>query len=153
MVTAVKIAQELVTIPEEPVTNVKSLLESDEEPVSNVETLLESEEEPVTIATPKRKPGRPAGAKSKVPGKPRAKRVAKAPLTSSDEEPPPVKPRARTRPPPEESSDDEEPQRQTRKLPTSAYDRDSALMLSMLNQQHRARANRKADLWRSWFTR
>ena len=141
MVTAVKIAQELVTIEEEPVTNVETLVESDEEPVSNVETRLESEEEPVTIAKPKRKPGRPAGAKSKVPGKPRAKRVAKTVVL-----PEPETPYA-------SSSSDEEPQRQTRKLPTSAYDRDSALMLSMLNQQQRARANRKADLWRSWFTR
>ena len=140
MVTAVKITEELVTIPEEPVTNLETLIESDEEPVSNVETRLEAEEEPVTIAKPKRKPGRPAGAKSKVPGKPRAKRAKTVVL------PEPETPYA-------SSSSDEEPQRQPRKLPTSAYDRDSALMLSMINQQQRARANRKADLWRSWFTR
>ena len=139
-------------IDEESVTTVETPLEIDETvetPDVTIETEPEINDEPVepneqvepTEPDPKRKPGRPAGAKSKVPGKPRAKRVAKT-VVLPEPETPYVS-----------SSSEEEPQRQTRKLPTSAYDRDSALMLSMLNQQQRARANRKADLWRSWFTR
>ena len=58
-----------------------------EEPQQTTEPPEVREEPQEVRAEPKRKPGRPAGSKSKIPGKPRAKRVAKAiPLVVPTEE-------------------------------------------------------------------
>ena len=139
MVRAVKIAQESITTPEtlpeiaeEAITIPPEAIETPvEEPIPTEEP-IEAEE-----PAPKRKPGRPVGSKSKVPGKPRAKRAPRAvpvaPQSESEEEEPVEMPRGR------------------RRIPDEPYDHDSAVVLAMLKQQHRARQTRKSDLWRSWF--
>ena len=141
MVKAVKIAQE-------PAITTETTLEiAEEETPETQETVATTEPQEVredAAPEPKRKPGRPAGSKSKIPGKPRAKRVAKVvPVVVPTEE--------------EESSGEEfiEVRRHReethRRLPTEGYDRDSRLMMAMLKQQHQERQTRKSDLWRSWF--
>ena len=101
------------------------------EPEPEPEPELEPEpEEPMEPPTPKRKPGRPPGSKSKEPGKPRAKRVKIVEEAVPHSPPPPIE--------------------QSRPIPTRR-DSDSALMLEMLSQHARERQNRKADLWKSWF--
>ena len=150
MVKAVKIAQE-------PAITTETTLEiAEEETPETQETVATTEpqevrEEPKQTtepqevrAEPKRKPGRPVGSRSRIQGKPRAKRVAKAvPLVVPTEE--------------EESSGEEfiEVRRHReethRRLPTEGYDRDSRLMMAMLKQQYQERQTRKSDLWRSWF--
>ena len=85
---------------------------------------------------PKKK-GRPTGARSKVQGKPRPKRVEanriKKENLPSPELPPPL---AGSRP-----------------IPQSTNDRTSALMLTLLRQQAADRRQRKVDVWKSWFTK
>ena len=109
--------------------------EAAETPVE--EPIPTEEDAPPEESAPKRKPGRPVGSKSKVPGKPRAKRAPKAvpvaPPSESEEEEPVEVPRGR------------------RRIPDEPYDHDSAAVLAILRQQHRARQTRKSDLWRSWF--
>ena len=129
-----------------------------ETPLDTVETQLETAaedttEDAATEPAPKKKGGRPAGAKSKAQGKPRPKRVAANKMraraleeTSPLAPPPPVEeeaaqlPRAlpRSRPIPLESEID-------------PRDRTSLMMMTMLRQQATERRQRKADLWKSWF--
>ena len=137
MVKAVKIAQE-------PATTTETTLEIAEEETPETQETVATTEPQEVRAEPKRKPGRPVGSRSRIQGKPRAKRVAKAvPLVVPTEE--------------EESSGEEfiEVRRHReethRRLPTEGYDRDSRLMMAMLKQQHQERQTRKSDLWRSWF--
>ena len=114
----------MVTIDDEPVIiDLKNETEPEEVP-SEPEELVE-------LPTPKRKPGRPVGAKSKEPGKPRAKRVI---LKEVVEEPPIA----------------QEPDNVMR-IPTSRHDDTSARMLQMLAEHSQSRKKRKTDLWRSWF--
>ena len=89
----------------------------------------------VLAIAPKRKPGRPIGAKSKEPGKPRprAKAVVTVPIR---EEPVPV---------------ESPPLPGSRPIPTEARDSREALMLRLLSQQANARQNNKVALWKSWF--
>ena len=107
------------------------------EAVETPEPIPVEEEAPPEEPAPKRRPGRPIGSKSKVQGKPRAKRAPKAapvaPQSESEEEEPAELPRGQ------------------RRIPDEAYDRDSAMVLAVLGQQHRARQTRKVELWRSWF--
>ena len=91
---------------------------------------------------PKRKPGRPAGAKDK---KPRVKPKTVAVV----EQPEYVEP---------EQAEEEEPQLErilpgSRPIPTEADARDhtARIMLAMLQQQAQDRQRRKTDLWKSWF--
>ena len=118
----------MVTIADEPV-----IIEPEAEPEPEPEPELEpaEPEESVEPPTPKKKPGRPVGSKSKEPGKPRAKRVKIVEEAVPHSPPPPV----------------EQP---SRPIPTRR-DSDSALMLEMLSQHAKERQNRKADLWKSWF--
>ena len=104
------------------------------------EPIPAEEEAPPEEPAPKRKPGRPVGSKSKIQGKPRAKRAPKAA---------PVAPQSESGE--EEEEEPAELPRGRRRIPDQAYDQDSAMVLAMLKQQHRARQTRKADLWRSWF--
>ena len=90
---------------------------------------------------PKRKPGRPVGAKSKIQGKPRAKRkvVVHTPTPEQSEEELPTKaelPRVLQGSLP---------------IPAMSHDQKSALMLQLLQQQAQTRRERKAAVWRSWF--
>ena len=133
-----------------------------ETPVATVETPLETLETPLETAAedvtedaptepaPKKKGGRPAGAKSKAQGKPRPKRVAanKMRARALEEAPPPPAeeevaqlPRALpgSRPIPLESEN------------INPRDRTTLMMMTMLREQAADRRQRKADLWKSWF--
>jgi hypothetical protein len=95
----------------------------------------------VEEAAPKRK-GRPVGAKSKVPGKPRAKRkvaIATEPVEA-------VTDTIRI-------EDDTLPRAipHSQPIPRFSHDERSALMLQLLTQQAAQRKRQKVDLWRSWF--
>ena len=114
----------MVTINDEPV--IVDLKTEGAEPAAE-----EVAEEP---PTPRRKPGRPVGAKSKEPGKPRAKRVI---LKEVVEVPVEVQ---------EPDTD-----AYTMRIPTSSHDDTSARMLQMLSEHSQSRKKRKTDLWRSWF--
>jgi hypothetical protein len=136
-----------------------------ETPVATVETPLETLETPLETAAedvtedaptepaPKKKGGRPAGAKSKAQGKPRPKRVAANKMRARAlEETSPMAP-----PPPAE----EEVAQLPRALPGSRpipleseinpRDRTTLMMMTMLREQAADRRQRKADLWKSWF--
>jgi len=102
----------------------------------------EAEEEEPEPA-PKRR-GRPVGSKSKIPGKPRAKKAVKKVLV------------------PEQSftkDEAEEPEQDTRNrplagsrpIPTEAHDATSARIISLLQTQMQVRKTRKVQLWKSWF--
>ena len=111
--------------------------------VVQAEPTIEQDEvvvEPVTDEPPipKRKPGRPTGSKSKVPGKPRAPRQKKVVVADVPEEIP-----------------EEIPERvlpNSRPIPTHGYDDRTVMMLAMLQQQADDRKNRKAALYKSWFS-
>ena len=115
-----------------------------ETPVDTLETLDDTTEAPA----PKKK-GRPVGARSKIPGRPRPARVAAnraralaleektAPLTPAEEAELP-RALAGSRPIPQESEVD-------------PRDRTSMLMMSLLREQAAERRQRKTDLWKSWF--
>ena len=115
-----------------------------ETPVDTLETLDDTTEAPA----PKKK-GRPVGARSKVQGKPRPKRVAANRMRARalEEETAPLPPAeeaelpralAGSRPIPQESEVD-------------SRDRTSMLMMSLLREQAAERRQRKTDLWKSWF--
>ena len=105
----------------------------EDEPVPESEPPVE--EKP----TPKRK-GRPPGAKSKIQGKPRAKRkvvidtepVATDTIRIEDESLP-------------RAIEHSQP------IPRFSHDERTALMLQLLTQQAEQRKRNKVDLWRSWF--
>ena len=109
-----------------------------------------TDEDAATEPAPKKKGGRPAGAKSKAQGKPRPKRVAanKMRARALEEAPPPPAeeevaqlPRALpgSRPIPLESEN------------INPRDRTTLMMMTMLREQAADRRQRKADLWKSWF--
>ena len=98
---------------------------------------------PETVA-PKRKPGRPAGARNKGPPKPRAKRVV---VSEAVEYAPP--PRVEYAPPPSPERSQWDAQHQP--IPTEAHNEMAALMLRLLSGQSAERQRRKDALRRSWF--
>ncbi len=102
------------------------------------DVVVEDIDAPLEPPTPKRKPGRPAGSKSKVPGKPRAPRqkrvvVEEVPDATPEEEVERILPGSRP-------------------IPTHGYDSRTVMMLEMLRLQADERKNRKAALYKSWFT-
>ena len=119
------IAKNPVTIETEPEPEPEP--EPELEPELEMEPEVEPEPEPLT---PKKKPGRPVGSKSKEPGKPRAKRVK---IVEVEEAYVPAPTQQRT-------------------IPTS-NDSNSAKMLKLLTEHAHTRRDRKADLWKSWFNR
>ena len=122
----IKIAEPAAETKDESVTIAK-----DVEPLIGVE---HTKERPADEPAPKRKPGRPLGAKSKEPGKPRQKRAQV--VTVATVEPP------------------AEPDRVlsgSQPIPQMSYDEKSALMLALLQQQTNERKQRKVDRWKSWF--
>ncbi len=105
-------------------------------------TIEQDEVEPVAddkeSPTPKRKPGRPTGSKSKIPGKPRAPRQKKVVVADVAEEIP-----------------EDIPERvlpNSRPIPSHGFDDRTVMMLAMLQQQADDRKNRKAALYKSWFS-
>jgi len=138
----------------ETVETLDTPLETEEPPLETEEPPLETpapaDAEDAAEAAPKKKAGRPAGAKSKAQGKPRPKRVAANKMRARALE------EAAQPPPPEE----EAPQLPralagSRPIPMESEidprDRTSVMMMTLLRQQAAERRQRKADLWKSWF--
>jgi len=98
---------------------------------------------PETVA-PKRKPGRPAGARNKGPPKPRAKRVV---VSEAVEYAPP--PRVEYAPPPSPERSQWDAQHQP--IPIEAKTEMAELMLRLLSGQSAERQRKKDILRRSWF--
>jgi hypothetical protein len=133
-----------------------------ETPVATAEPVVETEEvvaetpAPVDaedVAAPKKKGGRPPGAKSKAQGKPRPKRVAANRMRARAlEEASPMAP-----PPPVEEEATQLPRALagSRPIPLESEinprDKMSLMMMTMLREQATERRQRKADLWKSWF--
>ncbi len=117
-------------VPAEPTT------EQDE--VVAVEPVVEDPVEEPPEA--KRKPGRPTGSKSKIPGKPRAPRQKRVVVVDAPEEQEEI---------PEEI---ERVLPNSHPIPTHGFDDRSVMMLAMLQQQADDRKNRKAALYKSWFS-
>ena len=90
--------------------------------------------EPETKEQPKRKPGRPIGAKSKEPGKPRAPRKKRVEIV-------------------EEKDEVEQPRvlPGSKPIPTHSHNDTTVMMLQLLQHQAHQRQRNKADLWKSWF--
>jgi hypothetical protein len=111
------------------------------------EAVLEDipEDIPETVA-PKRKPGRPAGARNKGPPKPRAKRVV---VSEAVEYAPP--PRVEYAPPPSPIS---LPRwdAQHQPIPTEPHNEMAALMLKLLSGQSMERQRRKDAQRKAWFS-
>jgi hypothetical protein len=133
----------------ETVETLDTQLETEEPPLETEEVVVETPA-PEDAAAPKKKGGRPAGAKSKAQGKPRPKRVAANKMRARALE------EAAQPPPPEE----EAPQLPralagSRPIPMESEidprDRTSVMMMTLLRQQAAERRQRKADLWKSWF--
>ena len=120
-------------VPAEPTT------EQDE--AMSVEPVVEELVEETPKA--KRKPGRPAGSKSKIPGKPRAPRQKRVVVVDVPEEPEEI---------PEETPVVERALPGSRPIPTHGFDDRAVAMLAMLQQQADDRKNRKAALYKSWFS-
>ena len=112
------------------------------EGVLTIETIQEAIEPPTpdpqrktpvtfdeSVPAPKKK-GRPPGSKSKIPGKPRARKVKLEPV---------------------EVIPDELPLRDSRPVPTVSQDSTSARMLALLTEHAKKRQTRKTDLYNSWF--
>jgi hypothetical protein len=138
------------------VETIETLETPAETPVATVETneddrAATEDASAATEPAPKKRGGRPPGAKSKAQGKPRPKRVAANKMRARAlEETPPL---------PEEAA--EEGEELPRALPGSRpipleseinpRDRTTLMMMTMLRQQATERRQRKADLWKSWF--
>ncbi len=108
-----------------------------------VEQVVEVAELPREV---KRKPGRPAGSKSKIPGKPRAPRRVVVECEARQQSRQEV---------PEEIPDviaEERPLPNSRPIPTHGYDDRTVMMIAMLQRQADDRKNRKAALYKSWFS-
>ena len=144
MVEEVTIAQEPVNIDEnyDPNANnsLETLNEADHEPVEEVlpDEITKLPEEPA----PKRKPGRPVGAKSKEPGKPRKPRAKKVevveePVVQDIEEVPAYEEAPRVLP--------------SQPIPTEARNDRDAKMLRLLQEHSMNRRQRKVAMWKSWF--
>ena len=121
----------MVTIAKNSVTIVEPEPEPEPEPAPEPESEPEPELEKEP-PTPKKKPGRPVGSKSKEPGKPRAKRVKIVEVEETHVPAPTIV--------------------QQRTIPTSS-DSNSAVMLRLLTEHAHTRRDRKSDLWKSWFNR
>jgi hypothetical protein len=136
------------------VETIETLETPAETPVATVETnevVVDATEDAraATEPAPKKRGGRPPGAKSKAQGKPRPKRVAANKMRARAlEETSPLAPA-------------EEGEELPRALPGSRpipleseinpRDRTTLMMMTMLRQQATERRQRKADLWKSWF--
>ena len=129
---------EIETIDEQSVTIEELPLIIDEEPITIEQELITIAEEPVTtiVQPAKRKPGRPAGSKSKEAGKPRKPREKKVvfeePVETLCEDLPRAIPGSLP-------------------IPTEAYDLRTAKMLRLLQMQTDHRKQQKANVYSSWF--
>jgi hypothetical protein len=139
------------------VETIETLETPAETPVATVETneVVVDATEDASAATepaPKKRGGRPPGAKSKAQGKPRPKRVAANKMRARAlEETSPLAPP----PPAEEGEELPRALPGSRPIPLESEinprDRTTLMMMTMLRQQATERRQRKADLWKSWF--
>lgn len=139
------------------VETIETLETPAETPVATVETneVVVADSEDASAATepaPKKRGGRPPGAKSKAQGKPRPKRVAANKMRARAlEETSPLAPP----PPAEEGEELPRALPGSRPIPLESEinprDRTTLMMMTMLRQQATERRQRKADLWKSWF--
>ena len=118
-------------------------LDIEEVPVASAamtETLPLAEEVVQKEIAPKKKAGRPVGAKSKQPGRPRAPRTKKVVQIQEEEEA-------------IEAKEEELPRvlPGSQPIPREAHNKTAALMLQLLQQQAQSRQTRKQDRWKSWF--
>ena len=146
MVEEVTIAQEPVNIDENSDPNVNNSLETlNNEPVEEAlpDEITKLPEEPA----PKRKPGRPVGSKSRLPGMPRKARAKKVEIL----EEPVVQdmPFGPGHGPVEEVPAYEEAPSQP--IPTEARNDRDAKMLRLLQEHSMNRRQRKVAMWKSWF--
>ncbi len=95
--------------------------------------------EPEELPEPKRKPGRPAGARNKLPAKPRAKKVV---VSEAVEVVPPPSPQ----PAPPRWDAQHQP------IPVNAQTEMAELMLKLLSGQATERQRRKDAQRRAWFS-
>ena len=121
-------------VEQEPVEQEPEHVEQEPEHVEPVEQEPEQVEQ--ESPTPKKKPGRPVGSKSKEPGKPRAKRkIVERPAESDELENIEI-PRALPG---------------SRPIPSEAHDSTSAQMLRILTAHTQQRQREKTELYKSWF--
>ena len=115
----------------------ETVVEDDTPPV---EQSTVAETPPATIVEPKRKPGRPAGARNKLPAKPRAKKVVVSEAVEYAP-PPPSSPTPRW-------------DAQHQRIPTEADANTemAQLMLRLLSGQATERQRRKDAQRRAWFS-
>jgi hypothetical protein len=125
-------------VEQEPVEPVEpEQVEPVEQEPEQVEPVEQEPEQVEQEPTPKKKPGRPVGSKSKEPGKPRAKRkIVERPAEESDEPENIEIPRALPG---------------SRPIPSEAYDTSSAQMLQLLTAHTKQRQREKTELYKSWF--
>ena len=104
------------------------------------------------IAQPKKK-GRPVGAKSKEPGKPRANRIPKKPATVMEVAAVTANIEATDTVRIGSGINDDMPRVLERSQPIPQYSHDdtSELLLRLLSHQANQRKRNKVDLWKSWF--
>ena len=126
------------TIDEQPITIEELPLTIEELPITIEEEPVTAEDDiiPVAKIAPKRKPGRPVGAKSKEVGKSRKPREKKVVFEEPIETPYEDLPRAIPGSLP---------------IPTEAYDLRTAKMLRLLQMQTDHRKQQKANVYSSWF--
>ena len=117
-------------------TAVKDDTSPDDSPPVVQSTVAETP--PATIVQPKRKPGRPAGARNKAPAKPRAKKVV---VSEAVEVVPPPSPQ----PAPRWDA-------QHQPIPVNAQTEMAELMLKLLSGQATERQRRKDAQRRAWFS-
>jgi hypothetical protein len=139
------------------VETIETLETPAETPVATVETneddrAATEDARAATEPAPKKRGGRPPGAKSKAQGKPRPKRVAANKMRARAlEETSPLAPP----PPAEEGEELPRALPGSRPIPLESEinprDRTTLMMMTMLRQQATERRQRKADLWKSWF--
>ena len=125
----------MTTIVEIPVINEEDAIETLTEPSPTEPPLTDI---PALTEPEKKKPGRPVGSKSKIPGKPRAPRkviACERAHALSEVAVEIIEP----------------PLPDSRPIPTISHDSTSAMMLALLSEHARTRQTKKADLWKSWF--
>ena len=133
----------------ETVETLDTPLDTAEPLLDTAEPVVDTAEPVVETPAPKKKGGRPAGAKSKAQGKPRPKRVAANKMRARALE------EAAQPPPPEEIAQLPRALAGSRPIPMESEidprDKTSVMMMTMLRQQAAERRQRKTDLWKSWF--
>ena len=153
---ALETLQKLETLLDTPVATPQDTVDTTEvveapPPRASEDATEDATEDAATEPAPKKKGGRPVGAKSKAQGKPRPKRVAANRMRARAlEETSPMAP-----PVEEEAAQLPRALPGSRPIPLESEihprDRRTLMMMKMLREQATERRQRKADLWKSRF--